>query len=201
MAHIQNLTFREATSNDIEAIIDIHNSNVRGQDVSNKHGFLLAKTDEEEVVENLTRQIKYFVIANYSNEILGFLTLWPNYSNEILGFLTLWRPKISNDFLNQIIWKNDAYSNKVLEDNHTHIKTVATKPDCMGKGIAQFMYKSLYEKLPNSFFTTFIVTKPIANERSIIFHEQQGFHHVGTIQREIFLDLKNYESVLMLKEL
>lgn len=71
----------------------------------------------------------------------------------------------------------------------------------MGKGIAQFMYKSLYEKFPQTLFSSFIVTKPIFNQRSLIFHEKQGFKHIGTFQSPQLMDLQNYESILMFKDL
>ncbi|MEA5499727.1 GNAT family N-acetyltransferase [Limnoraphis robusta] len=187
MVHIYSLNFREATPQDWQKIMGIHNSNVREQNASNCHGFLLAKTTEEEIIENINNQTLYFVAANISDEIFGFLALS--------------KPKISNEFFNQIIWKDDSCQNKILSDRHFYIKIVATHPNHQSKGVAQFMYKSLYESFPNSFFSTFIVSKPIFNHRSILFHEKQGFYLVGTLKRSSFLDLKNYESVLMVKEI
>ncbi|MBD2355483.1 GNAT family N-acetyltransferase [Tolypothrix sp. FACHB-123] len=186
MAQLKNLVFRQATTQDSKVICEIHNSNARGETAANQHGFLLEKTTEEEVVQNLNENIQYFVAVNSSNEILGFVTVA--------------KPKISNIFLNQVIWQDDTYKPKILSEHHLYIQKVATKVDYMGKGIAQFMYKSLYEKFPNSVITAFIVSKPIFNERSFRFHQQQGFQQIGTIQKELFLDLRNYESVLMVKE-
>lgn len=187
MSQFQGLSFVEAEPKNIGEIVDIHNSNVRGQNLSLNSGFLLAKTTEAEIQQNLSQGIKYFVAVNFSGEVLGFLALA--------------KPKISNDFLNQIIWQDDSCKDKILSVRHLYIKVVATKLDYQGKGIAQFMYQSLYEKFPNSFISAFIVSKPLCNDRSLKFHEKQGFQQVGIWQQEQFLDLHNYESVLMFKEI
>ncbi|MFB2935328.1 N-acetyltransferase family protein [Aerosakkonemataceae cyanobacterium BLCC-F154] len=187
MSQIEGLSFVEAQPENIGAIINIHNANVRGQNLSPNAGFLLTKTTEAEIEQNLSQGTKYFVAVNFSGEVLGFLT-WA-------------KPKISTEFLNQIIWLDESCKDKILSDRHLYIKTVATKPDYHGKGIAQFIYKSLYEQFPNSFISTFIVSQPLGNVRSIKFHEKQGFQQVGILRKERFLDLDNYESVLMFKEI
>lgn len=73
------------------------------------------------------------------------------------------KPKISTDFLNQIRWIDASYEDKLLSDRHLYINLVATHLDYMGQGVAQFMYRSLYEKFPDSLFSAFIVTKPLLN--------------------------------------
>lgn len=187
MILIQNLNFREATILDRKAIIDIHNSCVRGQNFSEDYGFLLAKTSEDELVKNLNSKTQYFIAVDFKDEVVGFLAIS--------------RPKISDRFLNHILWQDDSYKRKILTDRHIYIQIIATKRDCMGKGVARFLYQSLYQLFPNSVFSTFVVTKPILNHRSILFHQKQGFQQIGTIKHEQFLDLKNYESVLLFKEL
>lgn len=186
MKQQQNLSVREATKNDKKAIVAIHNSHVRGQNYSHENGFLLAQTTEDEFIERLSHKTRYFLAVNDDDSVLGFLAFS--------------KPKISNEILNQIIWQDYEHSEKLMSDQHIYIEMVATKLDYMGKGIARFMYESLYEKFPNSLLSTFIVAKPIANERSMIFHQKQGFHPIGSLRYERFLDLENYESILMLKE-
>ncbi|OKH31702.1 GNAT family N-acetyltransferase [[Phormidium ambiguum] IAM M-71] len=188
MRQIKGLSFVEVQPKNIREIVEIHNSNVRGQNVSPHSGFLLAKTTEVEIQQNLNQGTnKYFVAVNLSGEVLGFLALA--------------KPKISNDFLNQIIWQDDSCKDKILSVRHIYIKVVAIKLDYQSRGIGQFMYESLYEKFPNSFISAFIVSKPLCNERSLKFHEKQGFQQVGIWQQKQFLDLYNYESVLMFKEI
>ncbi|ERT04212.1 acetyltransferase family protein [Lyngbya aestuarii BL J] len=195
MKPIDNLSsqfnFREANPQDIGEIIGIHNSHVRELNALNSHGFLLAATTEQEIIEKINHQTQYFVAVHQDLEK----------NNKVLGFLALSKPKISPEFLSQIIWKDDSCQNKILSDQHLYINIVATHPEHMSKGVAQFLYKSLYKTFPNAFFSTFIVSQPISNSRSILFHEKQGFYWVGTLKRESFLEFKNYESVLMVKEI
>ena len=187
-----DLNFREATPKDWKDIIEIHNSHaIRDENPLNTRGFLLAKTAEKEIQENLGAQTQYFVAENVNSEL----------QSEILGFLALSKPKISEEFLNSMLWKDDAYRHQILGENHLDIKTVTTHPNHGGKAVGQFLYRSLYETFPNAFLSAFIATKPLTNRRSIIFHQKQGFHHVATRQRESFLDFKNYESILMVKKI
>ncbi len=157
----------------------------------NSHGFLLAKTTEKKILDQINNQTQYFVAVHQDLEK----------NNKVLGFLALSKPHISPEFFDQIIWTDDSWQNKILSDQHLYINIVATHPEHMGKGVAQFLYKSLYETFPNAFFSTFIVSQPISNSRSILFHEKQEFYSVGTLKRESFLEFKNYESVLMVKEI
>ena len=219
MTPTYKFNFRPAIPQDWEAIIDIHNSHVtRDENVLVSHGFLLAKTTEKEIQDNINKQTQYFVAVEedleknpvFKHKIkptpsqqqkTGFLDQNTNISHKILGFLALSKPKITPEFLKQILWKDDSYRNQILSERHLYIKIVATHPNHRGKGVAQFMYKSLYETFPNSFLSAFIVNKPISNSRSIIFHEKQGFYPVGTLKLESFLDFKNYESLLMVKQI
>jgi len=183
---MKNLSFRQATDSDSLQIADIHNINVRGNSISKHDGFLLAQITEQEILQKLENGTQYFVATDDGNEILGFLAV------SI--------PKVDSTFLNQVLWKDPSYKNKIARENNLYIQTVAVQPNCRGQGVAQFLYKSLYEKFSTSFFTTFVVAKPIENSRSLLFHEKQGFLPVGTVYYEQFLDLKNYESILLLRE-
>ena len=180
-----DLSFIEAQNCNFRAIAEIHNSHVKRDQILIDQGFLLAKTSEEEIQQNINQLTQYFVAINS----LG----------KILGFLAVSKPKISADFLNKICWIDASYQNEILSHKHLYIKIVATHLDYRGQGIAQFMYQALYEKFPDSVFSAFIVTKPLLNNRSILFHQKQGFKQIGFVQRDTFLDLQNYESVLMFK--
>ncbi|MEB3150199.1 MAG: GNAT family N-acetyltransferase [Sphaerospermopsis sp.] len=187
--NIKGLIFREADNSNIREIVDLHNSNVLGENGTNDNGFLLAKISEEEVLKNLNNSTQYFIAVNDSDEVVGYLSVS--------------RPKITDDFLNQIVWEDNDSKNKIInhQEQHLYIQVLATKQEYMGKGIAQFMYKSLYEKFPQTLFSSFIVTKPIFNQRSLIFHEKQDFKHIGTFQSPQLMDLQNYESILMFKDI
>jgi L-amino acid N-acyltransferase YncA len=183
---MQSLTFREAEREDIPAIIKIHNSNVRGQPGWRDRGFLLAPTTEEEVLQNLARSSRYFVTTDGKHEVVGFIALA--------------QPKISEEMLNKMSWEDESVQTKLVSDYHFYINIVATRTDCTSRGIARLMYESVFQQFPPFYFSAFVVTQPITNARSLIFHEKQGFKRIGVFRAETFLDLKNYESVLFLKE-
>jgi ribosomal protein S18 acetylase RimI-like enzyme len=126
MIQIQGLSFRKAENNNIRAIVDIHNSNVRGENGSNENGFLLAKISEEEVLNNLNNSTQYFVDVDDIDDV-------------VVGYLSVSQPKITDDFLNQIVWQDSESKNKILnqQEQHFYIQVLATKQEYMGKGIAQ----------------------------------------------------------------
>ncbi|MEG5164558.1 GNAT family N-acetyltransferase [Microcoleus sp. AT3-A2] len=183
---MEYLTFREADREDIQAIVNIHNSHARGQNTSIERGFLLTQITEDEIVQSLNNSCKYFVSAKTDGKILGFVAIS--------------QPKISDEMLNKIIWKDERFKKKVTSERHFYLQVVATKLDCMGRGVARFMYEEIYQVFPNSFISLFIVTQPIANTRSLMFHQKQGFEQIGTLQVDLFLDLENYECIVMFKE-
>jgi len=183
---MEYLIFREADRDDIQAIVNIHNSHARSQNTSIDRGFLLTQITEDEIVKSLNNSCRYFVAAKADGEILGFVAIS--------------QPKISDEILDKIIWKNEAFKKRVTSDRHFYLERVATKLDWMGRGVAQFMYKEIYQVFPSSFISLFIVTHPIANSRSLMFHQKQGFEQIGTLQIDLFLDLENYECIVMFKE-
>ncbi|MEG5084165.1 GNAT family N-acetyltransferase [Microcoleus sp. AT8-B4] len=183
---MEYLTFREADGEDIQAIANIHNSHARGQNTSIERGFLLTQITEDEIVQSLNNSCKYFVSAKTDGEIVGFVAIS--------------QPKISDEILDKIIWKDEVFKKRVTSDRHFYLERVATKLDWMGRGVAQFMYNEIYQVFPTSLISLFIVTQPIANTRSLMFHQKQGFEQIGTLQIDRFLDLENYECIVMFKE-
>jgi L-amino acid N-acyltransferase YncA len=181
-----NLSFREANISDTSSIVAIHNSNVRTNLESLDRGFLIAKITENSVIECLKQSTRYFVSTE------------PH--NKIVGFVCVSRPKISTEILKKIQWENKSYQQKVQDSRHLFIQGVATQREWSGQGVAQFMYRSLYQIFPSSFLSLFIAINPIYNQRSMNFHLKQGFQKIGTLKDDIFLDLKNYEDALMFKE-
>ncbi|MEB3358762.1 MAG: GNAT family N-acetyltransferase [Synechococcales bacterium] len=165
----------------------IHNANVLNRNTSNPRGFLLAQTSAAEITENLGKAHQYFVALSCNNEPVAFLTLA--------------RPRVSDAFLNQILWQDASCRDKILSDRHLYVKTVAARPDHTGRGIARFLYGAMFARFPQACFSAFIVTKPLRNGRSLTFHQKQGFQQVGIFRQDFFLDLQGYESVLVFKEL
>lgn len=183
----QTLTFAEATTGQISAIVDIHNANVLDQSDPHSEGFLLTQVSEKDVLNHLNSSGRYFVALDEQNTVLGFLSIS--------------RPHISDQFLNEIAWIDPAFKQDILSERHRYLNVVAVKPGCRGRGIAQLMYTSLYEELRDACLSAFIVTKPVLNRRSVTFHEKQGFKTIGVLQKDQFLNFKHYESILVFKDL
>ncbi len=181
-----NLNFREANVSDAPSIVTIHNSNAIANLNSIDGGFLLSDVNEKAVVDQLSRSTRYFVAT------------LPN--KEIIGFVCVSRPKISAEMLTKIQWEDTMSYEKVQDPRHLFLHVVATRRNWSSQGVGQFMYRSLYDSFPSSFISLFVVVNPIANQRSMNFHTKQGFKKIGTIKADRFLDFKNYEEVLMLKE-
>lgn len=186
--NLELLNFREATQSDIASIVSIHNSHVRTHLKSLSQGFLLAEIDRHSVMDDFARSKQYFVATRSESE------------NDLLGFVCLSKPKISTDSLKQIRWIDPRSRDKLQDPRHLFIHVVATQRQSIGQGVGQFMYRSLYRRFPDSFFSLFIVVKPIYNQRSMRFHLKQNFKKVATLRVERFLDLRNYQDALMLKE-
>jgi L-amino acid N-acyltransferase YncA len=183
---LQNLSFREATHLDIPSIVSIHNSNVRTHLKSLERGFLLAEIDRNSVLGQMNLSNRYFVATQPDNEILGYVCIS--------------KPKISTEMLNKIKWNDETFKPKLQDKRHLFLQVVATQKQCSGQGVAQFMYRSLYQTFPNSFISLFVVVNPIMNHRSMDFHLKQGFKKIGILKSDRFLDLINYEDALMFKE-
>lgn len=185
MQTIEAFSVREATCQDIPAIVDIHNGNVRTPTLLSHQGFLLATTTAEEVLDQFKKCVQYWVAVDCTERIRGFVAFsWP---------------KLDENSLTAIFWYDESEREAIMGDRHIYIHVVATQKGYTGQGIARLMYKNLERHFPNSVFSTFIVRQPICNQRSIQFHQQQGFKVIGKVEREQFLDLKNYESVLLIK--
>lgn len=182
---MKELIFREAVALDYPKIREIHNFNVRGKQLNLDRGFLLADTSETEILTKVNQGTRYFIAVDSTEQVLGFLSLA--------------KPIITADFLDLIRWENGGNPEQVLQENHFYIPVVATRWDVMGQGVARFLYESLESQFPATCFSCFIVTQPIYNQRSIQFHQKQGFYQIDRLKQDIFLDMKNYESVLMFK--
>lgn len=178
------MIFREAIAADRAAIVEIHNQNVRARHGGNDRGFLLTTISEAELLTKIDGGTRYFTAIDEGDRAVGFLALS--------------QPQIPVEFLEEVL-EDSAYQTPILSDRHFYIQTVATRIDRMGRGIGQFIYRSLYREFPHAFLTAFIVNKPTSNDRSIAFHQKQGFRQIGCLRRDRFLDWENYESVLMFK--
>ncbi len=182
---LNELAFRKAQENDIEQIINIHNSNVVNEEVYLRNqGFLLNKVNYKIILTNIENKKQYYVTTDKSNSVLGFICL----SNQI-----------DKNILLSVKWKNKYDSKFLLLNKYFYIDVVAIKPDFIGKGIGKHLYKQLYLTYSNFIFTLFIASKPYINKRSLNFHLKQEFRVIGHYKNNSFCGLKNYESKLLFK--
>jgi L-amino acid N-acyltransferase YncA len=184
---MKNLICREAQDQDIKAIAKIHNALALSQVSNYEQGFLLKETSQSLIIDHLASSINYLV-AHQNN------------SSEIMGFIRFSKGKIEKSFLKTITFENPHIEEKILSPNHIYIEIIAVNPDFIGQKVGQFMYKTLFNKFPHCYFSAFVVNKPISNQRSLNFHLKQGFNIIGKLNCEKFLELHNYESLLMFKE-
>lgn len=180
-----NLVFREAIAADIPDIVAIHNANVRNAEGTNPNGFLLAPVTPEEIQEKSDRTTQYSVAT---------------LADQVVGFVALSHPTLTLERLADIQWLTGAGLEHILKQQPFYIEVIATRPGYTGSGVGRFLYSALFGQHPKMSFSAFVVVKPITNDRSLRFHQSQGFVKVGRVRRTQFLDLQNYESVLLLRD-
>ncbi len=105
-----------------------------------------------------------------------------------------------SEYKKTIFYSNQTPQKISNTKNHLHILTIGVESKSKGLGVGQFLYESLFEKYSGYLFTAFVVSKPIANTASIMFHKKLKFKEVGYYQADVEFNLKNYESKFFLRE-
>ncbi|MGG6296908.1 N-acetyltransferase family protein [Leptolyngbya sp. AN02str] len=180
---MQEFKIVEASTEHFEAISEIHNSHVYDAAKVKQNRFLIAKISPEDIAQQLAKATQYFVALDSQSHVLGLVSIS--------------RPHITEEFIQQVTWANQSWIDQILSDRHIYINTLGIHNQHQGKGIAQQLYRSLYQRFPGACFSAFVVTRPVLNERSLAFHEKQGFRNVGTFARDTFLNFQNYASALL----
>ncbi|WP_072619988.1 GNAT family N-acetyltransferase [Spirulina major] len=174
---------RFATEADAPCLVEIHNRNARGACDRFDRGFLLEPTSLDAVQGALGKGTRYLVAVNEGDRILGFVMIALSLLNPVL------RDKIT--------WTNPHIPAQTQRDNHRYIQILAVHPDVAGRGVARTLYESLPIQFPNTLFSAIVVWQPIQNQRSLQFHQRQGFIELGRLRAEQFLDLHNYEAIVI----
>lgn len=217
------LCFREASGEDIPAILAIHNANVRRANSSEPslptgtvqeieaQGFLLAEMKESELRQKLGSSHRFFLALSQATDAPSeapeiradsdSIEEHPNPQENIpVGYVSTSTPNLTTESLQSIHWVSDFDPTQLMGDRHVYIQVVAVCPQWTGRGIGRFIYQSIYQTFPNSCLSLFVATKPLRNERSLNFHYRQGFRPVGTFRSPQLIDLKDYESLLFFRE-
>jgi len=180
---MQSYTVRLATADHLPGILAIHNQNARVACTSFDQGFLLEPTAIAHLEEALAQNTQFFIAVDREERLAGFVRIA--------------QPRIYGGLLAKIDWVDPQFAQLVQQENHRYIQILAVDRGCMGQGVARLLYESIYPQFPGVFFSALIVWQPIQNQRSLRFHQSQGFKEIGRLRAERFLDLENYEAIVL----
>lgn len=176
-------TVRCATAVDLPGILAIHNQNARVACEGFEQGFLLEPTTIADLEGAIAKNTQFFIAVDGEEKLAGFVRIT--------------QPRIYGGLLTYIDWVDPQFAQFVQQENHRYIQILAVDRGCMGQGVARLLYESIYPQFPGVFFSAFIVWQPIQNQRSLRFHLAQGFEEIGRLRTAQFLDLKNYEAIVV----
>jgi L-amino acid N-acyltransferase YncA len=174
---------RFATEADAPDLVEIHNRNARVACDTFDRGFLLEQTSLDRVQAALAQGTRYWVAVDEGDRILGFV---------MIAFSLL-----TPDLREKITWANPHFPAQTQQENHRYIQILAVHPNAAGQGVARTLYESLPTQFPNTLFSAIVVWQPIQNQRSLQFHQRQGFIELGRLRAEQFLDLHHYEAIVI----
>jgi len=184
---LDGLNLRPANINDLSLIVNLHNSNfLREKENYKEQGFLLERINIQDIKKEISDpEKKYYVLINKSNNILGYVSLANNIDNSIISYVE---------------WEGNFDKKLIYSKKHKYLAVLVIDKNYTGLGLAQYIYKQLFEKYPGSIFTAFIATNPFKNRKSLDFHYKQGFIIGGRFRKDNFCGLKNYKSLFLYKK-
>lgn len=191
----EELSFSTAEISDIEEIIEINKehkidsafsdkTNIRKSDT----GFLMVEQNNIKLSLIVEKESCY--VVKHNNQVIGYLEL----ENSLKGFYEHFR-------FQNLIWNSGYSSEIIVGKKHIHINQVAVKKELMGKGIARFMYEAIESIYNDYIITSYVVTKPIENTRSINFHQSLGYKEGAVFNATEYYGFKNYSCILFIQDL
>jgi ribosomal protein S18 acetylase RimI-like enzyme len=177
-----DLIFKRATIEDVADIIEINNSYFA---YSDNHGFLITKYEIEKLkghILNSPDAINITVTAD--NIIVGFI--------EVSSYVDV-------NVINKLEWYDENLRSTFENGKTLYIEKIAVKKGYQGEKVGMFMYESIFAKYPEHIFYSFVVKKPAINIVSLNFHKKMGFIEAAEFKANKFLDIENYESVMLMK--
>jgi len=180
------MKFRKAKIEDASSIVEIHNENARKNMDAGQQSFLLNETSVEKLTKRLNSSATQYFVATIEEKVVGFLQI------------SIGIPDDELEEYEQLIFYNE--SDKELVDNkHVHLLTLAVYKDYQNKGIAKFIYESLFENFKGYSFSGFVVEYPLENRSSIRFHEYFGFEILGRFISDFHFSMKDYRSIFFFR--
>ncbi len=175
--------FSKAKLKDVDQIIEINKSYLT---LKTKSGFFIRDLEKKEVIDSIEKgENSFYVVEGKKGRVLGYA--------EILE-------EIDNVIIDNLDWVDEKDKKILLKNDYLLISKIATRRGIRRKGIGKFLYENLFENYKDKDFFAFIVTKPVENKTSIKFHKKMGFRKVAYFSKNEFMDIKNYESILLVKE-
>ena len=191
---------RQAQVEDYEAIKEMKSSlgidrsqlDKREYSVSlQKKGFLLFPYLEKSQFEDYLR--KLFLVYEDKNNVIGYIVVDSEQELEM--------KKGSNN----LVWFRKDIEPIYFSHPHANISVIAVSPVSQYKGVGTCLLQEVAKRITQGgeipYLFSFVVSSPITNFPSMLFHEKMGFDRIAfTYYTEIF-GLKNYQSILYGKEL
>lgn len=134
-------------------------------------------------------------------------TLFSVYEQDekILGFIDINKEIYFPKEADNIIWLKDGLREHYFDDpKSTVLHTIAVKRENMGKGIASQLLEYAVSELKKQQFKnlfSIIVFGSLTNCSSLLFHSKNGFRRACVSMPMDLFGIKNYQSLLFVKNL
>jgi predicted GNAT superfamily acetyltransferase len=103
------------------------------------------------------------------------------------------------DVLSELTWTDLSSRNLFYSSSPKYAERIVVGKNCRRSGIGRDLYAFSETYVAHTGLYMFVCVSPVENIASIRFHETVGFKKAAIFRRDIFNELVNYESVLMLK--
>ena len=103
-----------------------------------------------------------------------------------------------------VFWTKRSSKEQYLAQPHAYIYGIAVSPGTGRRGVATDLLRVVEEQAPErgaSHLFSSVVTSPITNMPSMLFHEKHGFERWAVLQPCKLFDMDEYQSVLYAKNL
>ncbi|MDQ3099300.1 MAG: GNAT family N-acetyltransferase [bacterium] len=189
---------RNTTINDLESLDTIKNKvkldparldDCEYQYTIQKTGFLLG-SDEIYDAKALLNKAEEFLVLEEGNKIKGFISC--DHEDKYL------------DDEYKTWFSEDAKSIYYSDPKATSIYAVAVDLECAQSGVASSLLGALEQRLMQKGFRylfSIVTMSPVTNCPSLLFHSRNNFKRVAMGRPRELFGLKNFASVLLMKEL
>lgn len=149
-----------------------------------KEGFLLYPTIS---LEEYKKEIeKLFLVFEEGTVIEGFIHIDDHHT-------------IACD--SPVEWEKQEMKYIYFSKPHAYVSGIAVDPAYAKQGIATKLFNEALKYIKAPYIFSIVVTSPVKNIPSILFHGKQGFERVASIHYENRAELDNYQSIVYSKRI